>query len=91
VLGNRDAATFRRLYGKVRHLRHCVFHTDARQAFAEVLPRGRHVVGKAHTAAAERDNGNTRHHLARSTRRTKVVSRSGAALHARCGPGAWST
>ena len=75
VLGNRDAATFRRLYDKVRHLKGCIFFTDDWKAFSEVLPPGRHVIGKEHTAAIERDNSNTRHHLARFTRRTKVVSR----------------
>jgi insertion element IS1 protein InsB len=75
VLGNRDTATFRRLYDKVRHLKSCVFYTDAWRAFSEVLPRRRHVVGKAHTVAVERDNSDTRHHLARFTRRTKVVSK----------------
>ena len=57
-------------------LRRCTFYTDAWRMFAEALPRRRHVVGKAHTVAIERDNSNTRHHLARFTRRTKVVSRS---------------
>jgi insertion element IS1 protein InsB len=76
VLGNRDAATFRRLYGKVRHLGRRVFRTDAWGAFAEVLPCGWHVVGKAHAAAVERDNGDARRHLARFTRRTKAASRS---------------
>jgi insertion element IS1 protein InsB len=60
----------------VRHLTGCTFYTDSWRAFAEVLPRRRHVVGKAHTAAIERDNADTRHCLARFTRRTKVVSRS---------------
>ena len=41
-----------------------------------VLPHNRHVVGKAHTVAIERNNSNTRHRLARMTRRTKVVSHS---------------
>ena len=41
-----------------------------------MLPKSRHVVGKAHTLDIERDNSNTRHHLGRFTRRTKVVSRS---------------
>jgi insertion element IS1 protein InsB len=76
VLGNRDAAAFRRLYKKVRHLKRCTFYTDAWRVFAEVLPKKRHVIGKAHTVAIERDNSNTRHHLARFTRRAKVVSRS---------------
>jgi len=73
VLGNRNTATFRRLYDKVKHLTSCIFYTDAWSAFAEVLPPERHVIGKAHTVTIERDNSNTRQHLARFTRRTKVV------------------
>ena len=56
------------------HLKKSVFYTDRWNAFAEVLPPERHVVGKAHTHCIERDNSNTRHHLGRFTRRTKVVS-----------------
>jgi insertion element IS1 protein InsB len=75
VTGNRDAATFRRLYDKVKHLTHCIFYTDDWDAFAKVLPKERHVVGKSGTVTIERDNSNTRHHLGRMTRRTKVVSK----------------
>jgi insertion element IS1 protein InsB len=75
VTGGRDAETFRRLYDKVRHLTDCTFYTDDWDAFAKVLPPERHVIGKAYTAAIERDNSNTRHHLGRMTRRTKVVSK----------------
>jgi len=74
VLGGRDSATFRRLYRKVRHLKNCIFYTDDWKAFSEVLLRRRHVIGKEHTVAIERDNSNTSHHLSRFTRRTKVVS-----------------
>jgi len=74
VLGNRDTATFRRLYDKVKHLTDCMFYTDDWSVFAKVLPSERHVIGKAHTVDIERDNSNTRHHLGRFTRRTKVVS-----------------
>ena len=74
VLGGRDTATFRRLYDKVKHLKNCTFYTDEWDAFAEVLPPERHVIGKAHTINVEHDNSNTRHHLGRFTRRTKVVS-----------------
>jgi insertion element IS1 protein InsB len=74
-LGNRDVATFRRLYDKVKHLDRCRFYTDAWDAFAKVLPSSRHVVGKAHSACIERDNSNVRHHLSRFTRKTKVVSK----------------
>ena len=75
VLGGRDTATFRRLYEKVKHLKNCIFYTDNWDAFAEVLPPERHVIGKEHTTDIERDNSNTRHHLGRFTRRTKVVSK----------------
>jgi IS1 family transposase len=40
-----------------------------------VLPKERHIIGKKHTTAIEQDNSNTRHHLGRFTRRTKVVSK----------------
>jgi IS1 family transposase len=75
VLGARDTSTFTRLYDKVKHLKQCRFYTDRWSAFAEVLPAERHVIGKDHTVLIERDNGNTRHHLGRFTRRTKVVSK----------------
>jgi insertion element IS1 protein InsB len=74
VLGGRDAATFRRLYDKVKRLEHCTFYTDDWEAFSKVLPSDRHVIGKAHTIDIEHDNSNTRHHLGRFTRRSKVVS-----------------
>ncbi len=75
VTGGRDTETFRRLYDKVKHLTECIFHTDDWDAFTKVLPPERHVIGKAHTVTIERDNSNTRHHLGRMTRRTKVVSK----------------
>ena len=75
VTGSRDTATFGRLYDKVRHLKDCIFYTDDWDAFAKVLPGERHIIGKAGTVTIERDNSNTRHHLGRMTRRTKVVSK----------------
>ena len=74
VLGGHDSATFRRLYEKVKHLKNCTFYTDNWDAFSEVLPPERHAIGKKHTVDIEHDNSNTRHHLGRFTRRTKVVS-----------------
>jgi insertion element IS1 protein InsB len=76
VLGGRDTKTFRRLYNKVKHLETCTFYTDNWDAFAKVLPPERHIIGKTHTVNIERDNSNTRHHLGRFTRKTKVVSKS---------------
>jgi insertion element IS1 protein InsB len=76
VTGNLDAATFRRLYQKVKHLESCVFYTGGWSSFSEVLPKERRIIGKSHTVIIERDNSNTRHHLGRMTRRTKIVSKS---------------
>ena len=58
-----------------------MFYTDDWDAFAKSnlfdnLPPERHVIGKSGTVAVEQDNSNTRHHLGRFTRRTKVVSKS---------------
>lgn len=82
MVGGRDAATFERLYDKVRHLKNCTFYTDDWDAFAMILPKERHVIGKAHTITIEQDNSNTRHHLGRMTRRTKVVSKKDAMIDA---------
>jgi insertion element IS1 protein InsB len=76
VTGDRDATTFRKLYDKVKHLTECIFYTDNWSAFVQVLPASRHIIGKAGTVAIERDNSNTRHHLGRMSRRTKIVSKS---------------
>jgi insertion element IS1 protein InsB len=53
-----------------------MFYTDDWDAFAKVLPKERHIIGKTGTVAIERDNSNTRHNLSRFTRKTKVVSKS---------------
>jgi insertion element IS1 protein InsB len=62
------------LYEKLKYCKKATFYTDHWNAFAKVLPKQRHVIGKEHTTAIEQDNSNTRHHLARMTRRTKIVS-----------------
>ncbi|MBP6951304.1 MAG: IS1 family transposase [Alphaproteobacteria bacterium] len=56
AIGDRDASTFRRLYEKVKHLENCIFYTDDWDAFAKVLPRDRHVIGKVHTTIIEQDH-----------------------------------
>ena len=57
-------------------MKNCTFYTDNWDAFSNVLPKDRHVIGKKYTTAIEQDNSDTRHHLARMTRRTKVVSKT---------------
>ena len=76
VTGKRDTKTFRKLYNKLKHLKKCKFYTDDWEVFSKVLPKDRHVIGKEHTVTIEQDNSNTRHHLSRFTRKTKVVSKS---------------
>jgi len=80
VLGKRDQRTFKRLYDKVKHLKNCIFYTDAWEAFAKILPQERHIVGKKYTTKIESNNSNTRHHLGRFTRKTKVVSKCETAV-----------
>ena len=76
VVGARDAATARRLYCQLEDLNDCLFYTDDWDAGAKVLPSERHLIGKKYTVAIEPDNSNTRHHLGRMSRRTKIVSPS---------------
>jgi insertion element IS1 protein InsB len=76
VIGNRDIATFKRLYDKLKHLRKCRFYTDCWDGFSAVLPQKRHTAGKKHTITIEQNNSNTRHCLGRMTRRTKIISKS---------------
>lgn len=56
VLGQRDEKTFKRLYEKVKHLENCVFCTDNWDAFAKVLTKDRHIIGKSHTHMIESNN-----------------------------------
>lgn len=80
VIGGRDIATVKKLYAKLEHLKNATFYTDDWDAFAAVLPQERHRIGKKHTVTIERNNSNTRHRLARMTRRTKVVSHAEAMI-----------
>lgn len=76
VIGNRDIATFKRLYYKLKHLKKCKFYTDCWEGFFSVLPKDRHIASKKYTISIEQNNSNTRHYLGRMTRRTKIVSKS---------------
>ncbi|MDZ5761763.1 IS1 transposase [Candidatus Cyrtobacter comes] len=56
-----DATTFKRLFEKVESLENCRFYTDDWDAFAKILPKNRHVIGKSGTVCIEHNNSNTRH------------------------------
>lgn len=75
VIGHRDTTTFQRLWEKVKRPG-CSYFTDDWDSYAELIPPEQHVIGKRGTQLIESNNANTRHRLARMTRRTKVVSKS---------------
>jgi insertion element IS1 protein InsB len=76
--GRRDEATFRRL----ERSRLRLYCTDDYVVYDNVLPVGRHYVGKDESIRPERNNGRQRHWVA-SCRRSIVVSRSGAMIDRR--------
>ena len=76
VTGDRDIATFKNLYNKIKHLKKCKFYTDKWVGFSKVLPKKRHFASKKYTFNIEQNNSNTRHYLARMVRKSKVISRS---------------
>ena len=69
-LGRRDAATFRRLYDRLKGAGR-VYFTDDWPAYSAVLPAAQHVIGKTDTHTIGRNNANRRHYMARMTRRGK--------------------
>ena len=75
VVGGRDHATFKQLWERIARPE-CTYYTDDWSVYHEVIPPGQHKVSKGGTQLLESDNANTRHRVARFTRRTKVVSRS---------------
>ena len=82
ITGNRDVATFKKLYKQIKHLKKCKFYTDKWIVFSKVLPKRRHFAGKKHTFTIEQNNSNIRHYLARMVRKSKVISRSEFMLNA---------
>jgi insertion element IS1 protein InsB len=79
VLGGRDAPTCQRLYDKLKHLTECIFYTDNWDAFAQVLPKERHIIGKAHTHAIERDHSKRHNQGLWCTMSQRQLSKGGGA------------
>ncbi len=75
VTGHRDVPTCKQRDDNVKHLKNCTFFTDHWDAFSNVLPKDRHVIGKKHTVCIERHNSSTRNCSGRMTRRTTIVSK----------------
>jgi len=79
VVGRRDAATFEKLWDQIRQ-DGCVYFTDNYNVYEQIIPENQHIIGKDNTFLIEANNSNTRHRLARMTRRTKVVSKTDIAV-----------
>ncbi|MEM6602508.1 MAG: IS1 family transposase [Pseudomonadota bacterium] len=75
VLGDRSKETCRKLIDKIG-LKGRVFATDDYEAYHQIIPEDQLFTGKDLTFPIEQDNSDVRHHLARMTRKTKVVSKS---------------
>lgn len=75
MVGKRDANTFKKLWEAIKRY-DCLYYTDDWPVYSEIIPENQHIVGKQHTFLIESNNSNTRHRVARMTRKTKVVSRS---------------
>ena len=65
-----------RLLGRLTRWNARLYCTDDWAAYAELLPQGRHYVGKDETHGIERDHARQRHWLARFRRRSIVVSKA---------------
>ena len=80
-MGDRSEKTCRQLIDKIG-LEGKSFLTDDWEAYHKIIPAEQLFTGKDLTFPIEQDNSDVRHHLARMTRRTKVVSKSEAMVDA---------
>jgi insertion element IS1 protein InsB len=74
-LGDRSEKTCKQIIDKIG-LEGKTFLTDDWDTYHKLIPQDQLFTGKDLTFPIEQDNSDVRHHLARMTRRTKVVSKS---------------
>ena len=79
MVGKRNTKTFKKLWELIKQ-DNCIYYTDDYEIYSKIIPQEQHVIGKEHTFLIESNNSNTRHRLARMTRKTKVVSKSTAMI-----------
>jgi insertion element IS1 protein InsB len=80
VNGRRTDANCRALHEKIKRAKVGVFHTDEWAAYAKILPKKKHEIGKAGTLRIERRNLTFRTRIKRLQRRTICFSKS-AVMH----------
>ena len=74
--GGRDAATAKRLIGRLKRWHSRLYCADDYAVDQVLLPLGQLYAGKDQTHGIERDNARQRHWLARFRRRSIVVSKA---------------
>ena len=76
-MGKRDAKTLEHLYqGVEKRFNPNAYCTDDYQAYKQVIPQEKLIIGKAGTSTVESNNSNTRHWFKRFARKSKVVSKT---------------
>ena len=73
---DRDAATFERLYDRLKAWNVKLYCTDDYNVYNTSLPVGHHYIGKDQTYRSEQNNSRQRHWFTRFRRKSLVVSRS---------------
>jgi insertion element IS1 protein InsB len=75
TMGRRSAEAVRNLFVKLKHLDIDLFLTDEWEAFATVLPKAKHLIGKQYTKAIEGVNTFFRTRVRRLVRKTVCFSK----------------
>ena len=74
-VGDRSSNSFEKLCENISHIDAKFYATDKYSVY-DVIPKSKHLVGKAHTYTVERMNRLLRHYLARFVRKTFCWSKS---------------
>jgi len=75
-LGDRDAATFKKLQERLKFWKISLICTDDYGVYDRCLNPGKHYIGKDQTIRSEQNNSRNRHWFARFRRKSIVVSKS---------------
>ena len=91
-VGGRGARDFQPLFSRLKaRYRPALYCSDAYRVYGKCVPAARLAQSKAVTTRSESDNANCRHYLGRLRRRTRIVSRSAAAVDLALRLYAWRT
>lgn len=74
-VGSRGKKAFKKLYNEIRKYKVKKYATDKWKIYKKILPKTKHIIGKAYTFTIESLNANVRHYLARFRRKTRCYSK----------------